>query len=59
MLYTNPIIESLGLQLPMILEVDNNGGVDLVNNYSVGGWTRQTPEAVEGRERHQGHLDAR
>jgi hypothetical protein len=24
----------------MILEVDNKGAVDLVNNYSVGGWTR-------------------
>jgi hypothetical protein len=41
MLYTNRIIESLGLnvQLPMILEVDNKGAVDLVNNYSVGGRT--------------------
>jgi hypothetical protein len=38
MLYTKRIIESLGLhvQLPMILEVDNNGVVGLVNNYSVG-----------------------
>jgi hypothetical protein len=42
MLYTKRIIESLGLyvQLPMILEVDNKGAVDLVNNYSVGGRTR-------------------
>jgi hypothetical protein len=42
MLYTKHIIESLGLhvQLPMILEVDNKGAVDLVNNYSVGGRTR-------------------
>jgi hypothetical protein len=42
MLYTNRILESLGLQvqLPMILEVDNKGAVDLVNNYSVGGRTR-------------------
>jgi hypothetical protein len=41
MLYKKRIIESLGLhvQLPMILEVDNKGAVDLVNNYSVGGWT--------------------
>jgi len=23
----------------MILEVDNEGAVDLINNYSVGGWT--------------------
>jgi hypothetical protein len=28
------------VQLPMILEVDNKGAVDLVNNYSVGGRTR-------------------
>jgi hypothetical protein len=42
MFYTTRIIESLGLhvQLPMILEVDNKGAVDLVNNYSVGGRTR-------------------
>jgi hypothetical protein len=42
MLYTKRIIESFGLsvQLPMILEVDNKGAVDLVNNYSVGGRTR-------------------
>jgi hypothetical protein len=42
MLYTKRIIESLGLhvQLPMILEVDNKGAVDLVNNYSVGGRNR-------------------
>jgi hypothetical protein len=42
MLYTKRIIYSLGLQvqLPMILEVDNNGAEDLVYNYSVGGRTR-------------------
>jgi hypothetical protein len=41
-LYTKRIIESLGLhvQLPMILEVDNKGAVDLVKNYSVGGRNR-------------------
>jgi hypothetical protein len=41
MLYTKRIIESLELhvQLPMIMEVDNKGAVDLVNNYSVGGRT--------------------
>jgi hypothetical protein len=41
MLYTKRIKESLELQvqLPMILEVDNKGAVDLVNNYSVGGRT--------------------
>jgi hypothetical protein len=38
---TKRIVESLGLQvqLPMILEVDNKGEVDLVSNYSVGGQT--------------------
>jgi hypothetical protein len=42
MLYTERIIDSLGLQvqLPMILEVDNKGAVDLENNYSVEGRTR-------------------
>jgi hypothetical protein len=30
----------LHVQLPMILEVDNKGAADLVNNYSVWGWTR-------------------
>jgi hypothetical protein len=41
MLYTKFIIESLGLQvqLPMTLEVDNKGAVDLMNNYSVVGPT--------------------
>jgi hypothetical protein len=41
MLYTKRIMESLGLYvlLPMILEVNNNGVVDLVNNYSSGGLT--------------------
>jgi hypothetical protein len=28
------------VRLPMILEVDNKGAVDLVKNYSVGGQTR-------------------
>ncbi|MGH7955289.1 MAG: reverse transcriptase domain-containing protein [Gloeomargaritales cyanobacterium] len=42
MLYAKRVIESVGLrvQLPMILEIDNKGAVDLVNNYSVGGRTR-------------------
>jgi hypothetical protein len=42
MLYAKRIIESLGLKvkLPMILEVDNKGAKDLVNNWSVGGRTR-------------------
>jgi hypothetical protein len=41
MLYEMRVLESIGLkvQLPMVLEVDNNGGVDLANNWSVGGCT--------------------
>ena len=36
------ILNSLGLKvkLPMILEMDNKGAVDLANNWSVGGRTR-------------------
>ena len=30
----------LKVKLPMILEVDNKGAVDLANNYSVGGRTK-------------------
>jgi hypothetical protein len=42
MMYCYMIITSLGLmvELPMVLEMDNKGAVDLVNNYSVGGRTR-------------------
>lgn len=42
MMYAKRILESLGLQvqLPMILEIDNKGTVDLINNWSVGGRTR-------------------
>ena len=42
MLYAKRIMESLGLKvkLPMILEVDNKGAVDLINNWSIGGRTR-------------------
>jgi hypothetical protein len=41
MLYEMRVLESIGLkvQLPMVLEVDNKGGVDLANNWSVGGRT--------------------
>jgi hypothetical protein len=33
------MLESIGLkvELPMILEMDNKGAVDLVNTFSVGG----------------------
>ena len=36
------LMESMNLRVkfPMILEVDNKGAVDLINNYSVGGRTR-------------------
>ena len=44
MMYAKHIIESLGLdmELPMILEIDNRGAVDLINSWSVGGRTRHT-----------------
>ena len=36
------LLKSMGLQveLPMILEVNNQGAVDLANNWSTGGRTR-------------------
>ncbi len=39
MLYTKNVLDSMGLKvkLPMILEMDNKGTVDLANNWSVGG----------------------
>jgi hypothetical protein len=39
MTYVKVLLESIRLRvhLPMILEVDNKGAVDLVNNFSVGG----------------------
>jgi hypothetical protein len=42
MMYVKRLFESIRLRvhLPMILEVDNKGAVDLVNNFSVGGRTR-------------------
>ena len=42
MLYEFRILTSIGLQvaLPMTLEVDNGGTVDLANNWSIGGRTR-------------------
>jgi len=42
MLYTKKVVESMGMkvELPMILEMDNKGAVDLANNWSVGGRTR-------------------
>jgi hypothetical protein len=42
MVYVKNVIESLGLtvELPMILEMDNRGSIDLANSWSVGGRTR-------------------
>jgi hypothetical protein len=42
MMYQRKMLESIGLkvELLMILEMDNNGAVDLVNSFSVGGHTR-------------------
>ena len=41
MIHQKHRLESIGLQveLPMILEVDNQGVVDLANNWSAGGRT--------------------
>ena len=42
MLYVYRLMDSIGLsvELPMLLEMDNKGAVDLANNWSVGGRTR-------------------
>jgi hypothetical protein len=42
MLYMKNVLQSLGLKvkLPMVLEMDNQGAVNLANNWSVGGRTR-------------------
>jgi hypothetical protein len=42
MIYQRNMLESIGLkvELPMILEMDNKGAVDLVNSFSVRGCTR-------------------
>ena len=42
MLYIYRLLSNIGLKvkLPMVLEVDNQGAVDLANNWSVGGRTR-------------------
>ena len=42
MLYIYRLLESLELEveLPMILEMDNTGAVDIANSWSVGGRTR-------------------
>ena len=42
MMYVKRLLESINLrvEMPMILEVDNKGAVDSINNYSVGGRTQ-------------------
>ena len=42
MIFQKNVLESIGLQveLPMILECDNKGAVDLANNWTAGGRTR-------------------
>jgi len=42
MMFVKHVLESIGLKvkLPMMLEIDNKGAIDLCNNYSVGGRTR-------------------
>ncbi len=42
MLYAKNLIESIGLKvkLPLKLEIDNKGAVDLINSFSVRGCTR-------------------
>jgi hypothetical protein len=41
MIYQKNMLESIGLkvELPMVLEMDNKGAIDLVNSFSVGGRT--------------------
>ena len=42
MIFEKRILESMGLKvkLPMVLEMDNKGAADLINNWSTGGRTR-------------------
>ena len=49
MLYVKHVIELLGLKvkLPMIMEMDNKGAVDLANNWSVGGRTCHIGTKIE------------
>ena len=48
MVYYHNVFTSLGLKvkLPMVLEMDNKGAVDLANNLSVGGQTRRVDVRV-------------
>ena len=42
MLYTMRVLESIGLcvELPMVLEIDNSGAVDIANDWSISSRTR-------------------
>ena len=42
MLFVMHILNSLGLkvELPMVLEIDNRGAVDITNNWAIGGRTK-------------------
>ena len=48
MLYVKKIIESIGLKakLPMIINIDNSGAVDLINNWSISRRTRHMDTKV-------------
>ena len=60
MMYTKNILESLELsvELPMVLEIDNRGAVDLLNSWAVGGRTRHVGDEAKlstGIERTRDH----
>ncbi len=42
MIYQKNTLESIGLrvELPMVLEMDNRGAIDLINSFSIGGCIR-------------------
>ena len=54
------MLESIGLkaQLPMILEVDNKGTMDLANSWSIGGRTRHidVPQTILQKLKEGGKL---
>jgi hypothetical protein len=41
MLYVKKVLKSIkiSVEMPMVLQMDNKGAKDLINNWSVGGWT--------------------
>jgi hypothetical protein len=42
MLYAKNLLKTIGLkvELPIVLEIDNKGAVDLISSFTVGGHTR-------------------